>query len=640
MREHSKSPNPNVSRNLFIFIVTLLASLVSISIHPLAQAQDLTATGKILSIESKQQQVEPSIDGLPFVSNSKGRDEISDFSTAYLRQHGTVLIVLTLLILWYIKRLVNKKTDHLKQEILKRSKVERELEEANAKYAKAEQMGKVGNWEYDIASQKFYGSREAKRIFGFKEDDVSLTMDDLDNCILQYEMVRRAQINLIQQHIPYDLEYDIRTKDTGEHRIIFSHGEVFCDELGTPLKIFGFLQDITERKNNEKALRESEEKHRTILQTAMDGFWLVDTRGNVLETNETYCQMSGYTMKEILGMRVSDFSITENKSDIAARIKRIISLGSERFETTHRRKDGSLFDVEVSIQYRTNNGGIFLCFLQDITKRKREERERKRLQAQLLQSRKMEAIGTLAGGIAHDFNNILGAIIGYAEMILADCPADSNTKSDISQILKASHRAKELVKKILDFSKQAETKKTLLQPDLLVQDTINLLRPTLPTNIVIKVNSEPGTGMIFADPDKIHQVLMNLCINAFHAMEQTGGNLTISLQQVVLTAEDLTDQSNIQPGIFMQLSIADTGPGIAPEILERIFEPYFTTKETGKGSGGLGLAIIHGIVTSHQGFIRCQNNLDKGAVFHVFLPIITKDPLPKSRAEGSLPAAE
>ncbi len=400
----------------------------------------------------------------------------------------------------------------------------------------------------------------------------------------------------------------------------------------TLLKILGIIQDITERKKAEIALRESGELHRAILQTAMSGFWLTDIQGRILEANERYCQMSGYSMEELLTMRISDFESIETARDVEACVKEIMLQGHRRFESRHRRKDGNVYDVEVSVQYRPNDNGIFVSFIQDITPRKQIEQERKELQAQLLHTQKMEAIGTLAGGIAHDFNNILGAVIGYAEMIQEDCPIGSTIRNDIAQVLKASHRAKELVRQILAFSRQAEATKIYVQTDVVIKETIDILRSTLPATIAILQEIDKDCGYIHADPGQIHQILINLCINAFHAMEQAGGTLTISLKKVDLTVEELTGESNIHPGPFVRLSVEDTGTGIAPEIQKRIFDPYFTTKETGKGSG-MGLSIIHGIVKSYQGLITCYSKLDEGTVFHVYLPAASDEILPKILSE-------
>jgi len=263
---------------------------------------------------------------------------------------------------------------------------------------------------------------------------------------------------------------------------------------------------------------------------------------------------------------------------------------------------------------------LLLC-LNDITDRKRAEKEKETLQTQLLQAQKMEAIGTLAGGITHDFNNILGAIIGYSE-IASDCiPPKSEAIEHLGKVLKASERATTLVKQILAFSRQENIERIPLKPNYIVKEAIKLLRPSLPSTININQKIEVTTRSILADPTQVHQILMNLCTNAFHAMEKTGGTIEITLEDRTLFQEDLQHKPDLLPGAFVLLSVGDTGPGILPEILNKIFDPYFTTKEAGKGTG-MGLAIIHGIVTNYGGFVTCESEIGKGTVFEIYFPAI------------------
>jgi len=278
--------------------------------------------------------------------------------------------------------------------------------------------------------------------------------------------------------------------------------------------------------------------------------------------------------------------------------------------------------------------------IRDITEHKRAEEEKKSLQTQLIQAQKMEAIGTLAGGIAHDFNNILGAILGYAEMARDASPAGSMATKDLDKVLEAGHRAATLVKQILSFSRQADTERIPLQAGHIAKEAIKLLRPVLPSTIAIRQRIETNCTPILADPTQVHQILMNLCTNAFHAMEQTGGTLEITLKDCELSAEELRQQPNVAPGRFAVLSIGDTGQGIAPEIRDKIFDPYFTTKEVGKGTG-MGLAIIHGIISSYGGFVTCESEPGTGTVFRVFFPAIAQKISPvDTHVAADLPGTE
>ena len=249
---------------------------------------------------------------------------------------------------------------------------------------------------------------------------------------------------------------------------------------------------------------------------------------------------------------------------------------------------------------------------------------------------KMESIGTLAGGIAHDFNNILSVILGYAEMAKDDCQPGSSISKDLDEVLGAGNRAKGLVQQILAFSRQDDMERTLIQPASIVQEVIQMLRSSLPTTIEITKDIDVVTGLVFVDPSQLSQILMNLCTNAFHAMEDTGGKLDISLKEVTLSDEDLIHEPGVKNGTFIQLSIADSGTGVAPNIKNKIFDPYFTTKETGKGTG-MGLAMVHGIVKNYGGFITLYSELGAGTVFHVFLPTVEQEALTENKISNPLP---
>jgi signal transduction histidine kinase/ActR/RegA family two-component response regulator len=253
----------------------------------------------------------------------------------------------------------------------------------------------------------------------------------------------------------------------------------------------------------------------------------------------------------------------------------------------------------------------------EISERQLLEEKRQKLESQLQQAQKMEAIGTLAGGIAHDFNNILGAIIGYGEMVRDDLPPSA--RNDIEQVLAAGQRAKELVKQILAFSRQAASDKISMQPSSILKESLKLLRSSIPSTIAIRNDIAADCGVILADPTQFQQIVMNLCTNAYHAMENSGGTMLVSLRRIDIPLEELQGEEDQLPGPYVVLTVRDTGLGIAPDVKERMFDPYFTTKEIGKGTG-MGLAMIHGIVNSHGGFIRCQSVLGQGSTFEVFLP--------------------
>ncbi len=240
---------------------------------------------------------------------------------------------------------------------------------------------------------------------------------------------------------------------------------------------------------------------------------------------------------------------------------------------------------------------------------------------QLQQVMKLQAIGTLAGGIAHDFNNILFPIVGYTELTMDDIPEDSQARRNLEEILKATHRAKELVQQILTFSRQGGQERKPLKIQFLIKEALKLLRATIPSSIEIESNVDENCGPIKGDPTQIHQVVMNLCTNAYHAMQASGGKLEVALKQIDISYETSQERVGMKLGPHLELTVKDAGHGMEPEVLERIFEPYYTTKELGKGTG-LGLSVIHGIVKNHGGDICVSSQPGKGTQFTVYLPVI------------------
>lgn len=248
-------------------------------------------------------------------------------------------------------------------------------------------------------------------------------------------------------------------------------------------------------------------------------------------------------------------------------------------------------------------------------------KEREQLMTELQQSQKLEAIGTLAGGIAHDFNNILSAIIGYGELTQKRLPEDSQEHQYVSHILKAGERAKDLVSQILTFSRQSQPQQLPTDIEPITKEILKLLRASLPSNIEIKSNVNVGGKMILTDPTRIHQIIMNLCTNSFHAMEEEGGLLEVNLSPEIIDEAQAASIPDLNPGDYLHLSIRDTGCGIDQKILKRIFDPFFTTKERGKGTG-MGLAFVHGIMKENKGCITVDSEIGKGTSFHLYFPVL------------------
>jgi len=371
------------------------------------------------------------------------------------------------------------------------------------------------------------------------------------------------------------------------------------------------------------ALTDSESRYRSLFNTMHDGFALhdiicdeserpVDYR--FIEVNPAFEGMTGLKPDEILEKRVREV-LPEVEPDWI-RIFGDVALKGEphRFEMysapLKRHFDVTAYSPEP---------GRFATIFADVS-------ERKRLEGQLQQAQKMEAIGALAGGIAHDFNNILFPIIGYTEMTLDRMEADSREKKNLEEVLKGAHRARDLVAQILTFSRQGEQEVKPLRLQLVVKEALKLLRSTMPTTIEIRERIDKNGRPVLADPTQVHQIVMNLCTNAYHAMKETGGCLDVGLEEVALDDENIPAGGRLGPGSYILLTVSDTGGGMDATTLQQIFDPYFTTKSKGEGTG-LGLSVVHGIVKSYGGDIQVFSHPGEGTTFHVYLPVIDGVPV-------------
>ena len=365
-----------------------------------------------------------------------------------------------------------------------------------------------------------------------------------------------------------------------------------------------------------KERKRAQEVYHSLLHTSADPIIIYDMDGKVKYINPSFTGVFGWTLEEVKGKKIPFLPEGERESTMS-RVKDIIERGRaiQGFETKRYTKDGSIINVDVSGSRYNNHEGEpagMLVILRDTT-------EKKRLETQLQNTQKLEAIGTLAGGIAHDFNNILQAIIMNTELALFEYKEGTFDTIRLEESLKASERAKDLVNQILTFSRQSEQELEPLQISLIVKEAIKMLRASLPSTIEMKQNIEAKSDFIMGDPTQIHQVMVNCCTNAAHAMKEKGGILEVSLKEVDLDPESVTPCQDLKQGNFVKLTVSDTGHGMTSDVIEKIFDPFFTTKERGEGTG-LGLAVVHGIVKSLGGFIIVDSEPKKGTSFEIFFP--------------------
>jgi len=301
-----------------------------------------------------------------------------------------------------------------------------------------------------------------------------------------------------------------------------------------------------------------------------------------------------------------------------------------------------LHERDLHIQLAREGGelqSINAALRNEIAQRRKAEEEKNRLQRELDQSQKMEAVGTLAGGIAHDFNNILSAIIGYAQLALKDKTVSEKTRQKMTEVLNSGERAKALVNQILTFSRKAEIRVAPLKLSESVLDALNMMRSLIPANITVERNFA-DSGMILSSSTYVHQIIMNLCNNAIHAMDKEGGVLEVRLMREFIDEPPAARQVNLPAGLYLKLTISDTGCGMTPEVAARAFEPYFTTKEPGRGTG-LGLSVVHGIVRSHGGAMTCRSLPERGTSFDIYFPEIEDRRKPEeSRKEEAMPTGK
>ena len=381
--------------------------------------------------------------------------------------------------------------------------------------------------------------------------------------------------------------------------------------------ILSLTKDITERKRTEDALRLAQ----FVFNRASIGIYRTGPDARILNANDQACKSLGYTDDELCKMTVFEIDPSISPEDWTDLWRRTCEDEILTFETTHRRKDGTTFPVGITanlLEFGGNNYSI--TFVRDISEQKENEKQWMKMEAHIREAQRMEALGTLAGGIAHDFNNVLGAISGYAELAQFECLENSILRQYIDQICSASVRAKKLIQQILAFSRQTNTEKVPIDISRVIKEALDLIVASFPATIEIRQNISPNLGAVTADETQIHQIVMNLCTNAHHAMKTTGGLLEISLASVTLGRHDAASYPDMSPGNYLRLSIADTGSGIAPDKIKRIFDPYFTTKPIGEGTG-MGLSTVHGIVKDHGGGIKVYSEIGVGTTFHVFLPL-------------------
>ncbi|HDP98422.1 MAG TPA: PAS domain S-box protein [bacterium] len=447
-----------------------------------------------------------------------------------------------------------------------------------------------------------------------------------------YDLVKAKEIEIVGTVPKVWLGVPLRSGDKVVGVIVvqnYENASIYTEEHSGILEfVSGQIAMAIERKQAElERIRLA-----TAIQFAAEAILITDEVPRIQYVNPAFESITGYRAEDVLGKNPSMLSSGKQGEAFYHQFWDIISSGKTWMgQFVNRKQNGSFYEASATVSPIFDESGKIVNYVavtRDVTKQHQ-------LEMRLRQAEKMEAIGTLAGGIAHDFNNIIGAIIGYAELSLDDVK-DELLLRNLNQIIKASHRAKDLVQQILAFSRQGKQDRKPLQMSLIVNEALKLIRATLPTTIDIRTNIEAKTSLVFADPTNIHQIIMNLCANAAHSMRERGGVLEVSLKDIQVESDMVKQFQELKPGGYVKLMVKDSGNGIDSSIVDRIFDPYFTTKKVGEGAG-MGLALVHGIIKAYQGEITVYSEPGRGTTFNVFLPRIVSKAKKEAKRAKSLP---
>ena len=528
------------------------------------------------------------------------------------------------------KKMIKVRTKKLENEISERLQAEAAMRESEEKYRLLiKNLPGVVYRGYRDWSVEFI-DKKIEQLTGYTVEEFNSRQINWSDIIFQEEDIKAASDDfhkaLKTKDQSYVREYRIKAKDNSIYWIQ-DRGQIVSNGKEVEY-ISGVFYDITKQKRTE----EESLLLATAIEHAAESVIISNKSGAIQYVNPAFEQLSGFSREEIVGQNFRIFRSDKHDKGFYKDMWEVISRGNIwSGHITNRMKDDTLREFETKISPVHNRSGDIVSFVsvnRDVT-------QEKVLEAQLHQSQRMQSIGTLAGGIAHDFNNILSAIIGYTELTIDYLENGSLPYNNLQEVLEAGERAKGLINQILTFSRQSEQDLKPLQLKLIVKEALKLIRATLPSTIEIHQDLTSDAA-ILGDQIKVHQILMNLCTNAGHAMLGKDGMLSVCLSEVEFDSSFRIKHFDIKPGPYLKLSISDTGHGMSASLMERIFDPFFTTKEKGKGTG-MGLSVVHGIVKSHNGTIHVYSEPGEGSTFNVYLPIIEKQLEQKIIAEKPIP---
>lgn len=510
---------------------------------------------------------------------------------------------------------------------IERQRADQALLASQASYRQIFEASEDAIFVHDFDSGRIVDvNPKACAIFGYSHEEMlDITMDRLGSGEPPYTGAdAAAHLDRARRDGSAAFEWRRRNKDGSLH-----WDEVYLKvaNIGGAQRILAFTRDITERTLAEEAARRNAEHLRATVNAALDCIIAMDEDGNIVKFNPAAEACFGLRERDVLGRSLAETIIPERfRERHAFGLKHYLSGGpgpvlKRRLEVAAIRADGTEFPAELAVGVDDSpSGRTFIGYLRDITERTEAEQRRRRLEAQLLQAKKMEALGHLTGGIAHDFNNLLASIMGYVGLASERSASgdDARLAGYLDQAMQGCERARDLIQQMMMFSRGQKGQARALDAATCIEQNLAVLRPTIPDGVHVDVDIAPGVRAVQFDPVQLGQVLLNLCVNACDAMQESG-RLELGLRDARLDGEPCCACRQPIEGEFVELTVRDTGPGIEPAVLERIFDPFFSTKPPGKGAG-MGLATVHGIVHEHGGHLRVDTVAGAGTIFRVLLP--------------------
>jgi PAS domain S-box-containing protein len=508
--------------------------------------------------------------------------------------------------------------EQLQREIIERENIQQSLIESEERLSLAMAAGNTAIWDWHIQKNEVFWSPNMSLMHGLSGRALSPIDEEFINLISSEdrEYFRHCVHKTFEKRVDLSCEYRVISSDSNL-RWLGTRAKLYYDENDQPLRMIGTTRDITDRKQTERKISEQA----ALLDIATDAILVRDLKSQIIFWNQGAERMYGWQSQEVLARNTQDifYNSHDNKQEIAA-LKTVFKSGSWEGELYKKTKS----EEEIIVQSRwtlmldaDSQPKSILTVDTDIT-------EKKRLQQQYFRAQRLESIGILAGGIAHDINNILTPILGSAQLLKARFPQENNRVLQMLTIIE--NNAKQgaaLVKQLLSFAKGVEGKYTILQVNDLIKDTIQFAKQTLSKSIKFSTHLSPKLFPVYGDKTQLHQVVMNLVVNAADAMPN-GGHLSISAENLYIDENIRQINCHAKVGNYIVITVRDTGTGMSPEIVERIFEPFFTTKDFGKGTG-LGLSTVQGIIKSHKGFINVDSKVGKGSKFQIFLPSLNQE---------------